>query len=108
VSEAAVLVIRLGDTTWGVPSGTVRAVRRSAGGIQVELPGGSLAADEVVGVTTALEVSPPGRVLGLLWPEPCAGLAVWSSRPLVVIDAEHPPAVLRIEEGESSDAQHTV
>jgi hypothetical protein len=95
------LVLRRGSALWGVANAAVSRLLRRGGGFRVTAAGGELSADEVLGVVGELAVRPPGRAVERFWPEAAAGLAVFSGRPLVVIDPGRPPAALRPLAGEA-------
>jgi hypothetical protein len=93
VSEE-LLVLRRGGATWALPWQEVRGLARRAGGLEVLVAAGALAADEVLGVIPGLHLHPAGAALGRFWPEAARGLAVHGSAPLVLIDASAPPRAL--------------
>jgi hypothetical protein len=97
VSRLDCLVVRRGGSTWGLPEAGVRGVARDAGGLRIHATGGSLIADDVVGLARGLEVRAAGAVIRALWGERCVGLALHAGVPMVVIDPEDPPRSLRTE-----------
>ncbi|HVT58780.1 MAG TPA: hypothetical protein VHR45_10310 [Thermoanaerobaculia bacterium] len=65
-----------------------------------------LPADEIVAVTEALQVRPPGAALRRYWPEAACGLAVHQGSPLVLIDPAAPPRALVAAGAESGEPSH--
>jgi hypothetical protein len=90
------LVLRRDGATWAVAHPDVRGLARRGGGFEVTVAAGTLAADEVLGVTADLRCQPPGRVLRRFWPEAARGLAVHGELPLVLIDPFAPPRSLLV------------
>ena len=97
------LLLRRAGGVWGVASADVEGLASRRGGYRISLGGRALAADEILGVVEDLRVIPPASVLRRFWPEAPVGLAVHGRLPVVVVDARHPPAVLRLDEGEGAD-----
>jgi hypothetical protein len=89
------LLLRRDGATWALPHPAVRGLARCGGGFEVRLDGGTLAADELLGVAAELLCHPAGAVLRRFWPEAAHGLAVHGGRPLVLIDPAAPPRALR-------------
>jgi hypothetical protein len=97
------LLLRRAGGVWGVASADVEGLAARQGAYRISLGGHALAADEILGVVEDLRVVPPAAVLRRFWPEAPAGLAVHGRLPVVVVDAKHPPAALRLDEGEGAD-----
>jgi hypothetical protein len=92
--SGAFLVLRRDGATWAVAQPEVHGLVRRGGGFEVAVAAGTLAADEVLGVTAELRCHPAGRVLRRFAPEAARGLAIHGERPLVLIDAHAPPRSL--------------
>jgi hypothetical protein len=88
------LVLRRDGATWAVAHPEVLGLARRGGGFEVTVAAGTLAADEVLGVTAELRCHPAGRVLRRFWPEAAQGLAVHGELPVVLIDPQAPPRSL--------------
>ena len=97
------LLLRRAGGVWGIASADVEGLASRRGGYRISLGGRALAADEILGVVEDLRVIPPAPVLRRFWPEAPVGLAVYGRLPVVVVDARHPPAALRLDEGEGAD-----
>jgi hypothetical protein len=91
------LVVRRGGATWAVAHQEVRGLARRGAAVEVTVAAGTLAADEVLGVTADLRLHPAGGVLRRFWPEVARGLAVHGTLPLVLIDGLAPPRSLLAE-----------
>jgi len=102
MTAARYLLVDRGGAGWAVASAAVRQVRLAGDTIVLDLPGGEVAADHVIGVAL-LTPRPPGEVLSKKWPFHCAGIALSSRGPVVVVDPQQPPAVLRWRDPEVSD-----
>jgi hypothetical protein len=102
--ERDYLVLRRGDSAWGIACSTVRALTRAGDRIAVATVGRPIEADAVLGVAARFAVSPAGPILRRFWPEPCAGLGIWAGVPVVVVDAGDLPHPLRQEEGDHEHA----
>jgi len=101
MSTERLVLVRRGGMLWGVAHSAVHTVTRA------EAPHGEyllavgrsgeqeLAADEVVGVVDGMAIHPAGGVMARFWSEPAGGLAVHGETPLVVVDPERPPSLLR-------------
>jgi len=87
---------------WGVSGTAIEGLRRRGPEAESELrltvSGGELAADRVLAVVPDLRVVPAPATLRRFWSEAATGLAVYLGRPLLVIDAAHPPRVLLAED----------
>lgn len=97
IAERNVLVLRLSGYLWGVDHAAVVRVIQQEGFFQVDLGALRLVADEVLGIVEGMTTRPAGRVLARYWGESAEALAVYGETPLVVIDPERPPAMLRLE-----------
>ncbi len=97
------LLLRRAGGVWGVPAVAVGGLGREGAGYRVEVGGGALAADDVLGVVDRLELRPLGAVVRAFWPEAAGDLAVHGCQPLVVVDPARPPAALRRGGGEAGD-----
>ena len=64
--------------------------RRSRPGV-----GGALVVDELLRSAEELDITPLGLVVGRLSPRGCSGLSVIRQEPVIAIDPNEPPAVLR-------------
>ncbi len=95
MSRTGYLLLRRGGGVWALPEDAVASVRAGRGGVTVATRHGEIAADEVLAVDRGLAVRRPGALVGRLWPERCAGLAVHAGAPVVVIDPAAPPPALR-------------
>src|SRR6185295_4515255 len=102
------LLFHRGGGLWGIDSGQVvrigpgrsesapgEAETEAGGGtLRVELAGGSapaagpvaLAADRVEGVVAGLAVRPLSTALRTFWPEAGFGIALYSGRPVILLD----------------------
>jgi hypothetical protein len=107
VSAERLLLVRGAGSLWGIAHAAVRMVTRLGSGYRVELAEHAVAADQVVGVVEGLNVRPAGGVLARFWSEAAGGLAVHGDTPLVVIDPDRPPSILRPESTETSDADES-
>lgn len=124
---SAFLVLRRGGAHWALPWQEVRGVARHgtggggggagsagagggsgdpdgsaekgavAGGFEVRVAAGCLAADEVLGVVPEMRLHPAGAALRRFWPEAVRGLAVHGRAPVVLIDPQAPPRQLLTE-----------
>jgi hypothetical protein len=88
------LLMRRGGALWGLENAAVESLTRGTGEFRVEVRGGVLCIDEVVGVVAELAVQPLAAVLRRFWPGEAGSLAVHAEQPLVVVDPERPPRVL--------------
>lgn len=103
------LLMRQGGALWGVENAAVVSLTRGGEGggrflVAVGGPGdeaepaGELWIDEIVGVVADLAVRPLTAALRRFWPDAAdtaGGLAVHAEIPLVVVDPQRPPRVLR-------------
>ena len=104
------LLMRHGGALWGVENAAVVSLTRgrgegagrflvAVGGLGDEgEPAADLWIDEIVGVVAELAVRPLTAVLRRFWPDAAdaaGGLAVHAQMPLVVVDPQRPPRVLR-------------
>lgn len=96
------LLLRRAGGVWGIANSAVEGLAWKDGGYRLEVGGAALAADEIVGVVEDLRVQ-PAPVLRRFWTEAPAGLAVHGQLPVVVIDPERVPAVLRPAGGDGLD-----
>lgn len=100
------LLLRRGGVLWGIDNAAVAGLTRQGTSYRVSLNGGALAADEILCVVDGLRIQ-PSAALCRFWPGAAAGvagLAVHGEQPLVVVDPQRPPAMLR-EEGEGIDGE---
>ena len=95
------LLLRRGGGLWGIASSAVDGLARRGADYRIMVDGGTLAADEILGVVEDLRVRPVAPVVRRFWPERAAGLAVHGREPVVVVDPAWPPAVLRVDRGEA-------
>ena len=95
--EAGFLLLRRQGGLWGIDSGAVAGLARRGGRFRVQVAGGVLEADEIVGVIAALAVHPLGALLRRFWPDAAAGWAIHDSAPVVVVDPRFPPRALTSE-----------
>jgi hypothetical protein len=97
-----VLLERAG-ALWGVVQGSVSSFAPHNAAIAVVVADSILVVDRVVGLSGETRVWPSGVVMRRYWPRSCAGLAVCSGRPVVVIDPTAPPPELALRgEGEAA------
>jgi hypothetical protein len=89
------LLLRHGGALWGVANAEVVSLTRGRGGFLLAVSAGELCIDEIVGVVAELAVRPLAGALRRFWPEAAGGLAVHAAEPLVVVDPQRPPRVLR-------------
>jgi hypothetical protein len=102
VTVVQFLLVDRGGAGWAVASSAVRRIRQAGGTIVLELPGGEVAADRVTGLAW-LSPQPPGEVLSKKWPVHCAGIALSVHGPVVVVDPQRPPDVLRWRDAEGGN-----
>ena len=88
------LLFRRGGCIWAVPRAQVRRVDRSAPATQLKVGCHLLEADEVIRFADLPRIHRVGPVLRTVVPPGCSGIATCELGPLLVIDAESPPAVL--------------
>ncbi len=105
------LLLRRGGVLWGIDNTVVTGLTRRGDSFQVSLGDASLSADEVLCVVDGLRVQP---AVGLrrFWPgggPGVTGLAVHGEQPLVIVDPQRPPQLLRLldgaDTGEGTDGQ---
>jgi hypothetical protein len=97
-SARGFLLLRRGGGLWGIANAAVDGLARRGADYRITIDGGTLAADEILGVVEDLRVWPLAPVVSRFWPETAAGLAVHGREPVVVVDPAHPPAALRADE----------
>jgi hypothetical protein len=97
VTERNVLVLRLSGYLWGVDHAAVSRVVQEDGFFQVDLGAQRLVADQILGIVEGMATRPAGSVLTTYWGEAAEALGIYGTTPLVVIDPERPPAMLRLE-----------
>lgn len=98
------LLLRRAGGLWGVANGAVRGLARRGEDFRIAVDGGSLIADEILGVVEDLVVRPLAPVVGRFWPEAAAGWAVHARTPLVIVDPSRPPSALAMDQpGQSSE-----
>lgn len=97
------VVLEAAGALWGVAGGDVEHLGHRGDALRLRVAGGELAADRVLAVVPDLAVTPPPAALDRYWSWRAAGLAVYGERPVLVIDAERPPAVLLAP---SDDLEH--
>lgn len=102
IAARGFLLLRRAGGVWGIASSVVEGLAWKDGGYRLEVGGAVLAADEILGVVEDLRVQ-PALVLRRFWAEEPAGLAVHGELPVVVVDPERVPAVLRPAGGDGSD-----
>jgi hypothetical protein len=98
VGKGGYLLMRHGGALWGVENAAVVSLTRGgegSGRFLVAVGTGDLWIDEIVGVVADLAVRPLTAALCRFWPEAAGGLAVHAEMPLVVVDPQRPPRVLR-------------
>ncbi|HEV7668134.1 MAG TPA: hypothetical protein VGS22_06390 [Thermoanaerobaculia bacterium] len=97
------LLFHRGGGFWGIDSGQVMRIGPGAENLRVELSPGAnptaarpvaLAADRVEGVVAGLAVRPMSAALRTFWPEAGFGVAVYSGRPVILLDPLHLPLPL--------------
>ena len=96
------LLLRRGGVLWGIDNAVVTGLTRQGDSFRVSLGDAALAADEVLCVVDGLRILPAAG-LRRFWPAvgaSVAGLAVHGEQPLVVVDPQRPPGMLREEEGD--------
>ncbi len=103
MSLERLLLVRGAGSLWGISHAAVRTVTRLRRGYRVRLGEQDLAAEAVVGVVEGMEVHPAGAVMARYWNEPAGGLAVHDEVPLVVIDPDRPPSILRVDAAEITE-----
>jgi len=101
LSARGFLLLRRGGLLWGVANSDVEGLALRGGGFFVALSGSTLVADEILGVVEGLVVRRLAPSLRRFWPVAAAGMAVHGDEPLVVVDPERPPRVLRLEQGDA-------
>jgi len=109
VTSGSFLLFHRGGGLWGIDSGqVVRIGPGPAPGetgaatdgetLRVELAGAAgpvvLAADRVEGVVAGLAVRPLSTALRTFWPETGCGVALYSGRPVILLDPLHLPLPL--------------
>jgi hypothetical protein len=99
------LLLRRGGGLWGIANAAVDGLAREGAEYRVATGEGALAADEILGVVDELAVRPVPAVVRRFWPEAPVGMAVHAAQPVVMVDPRHPPAALRIDEGERPDGR---
>ncbi len=115
MAAASYLLFHRGGGLWGIESGRVLRIgpgRSSDEGadpeekLRIELSHAegprALAADRVEGVVENLAVRPLSPAVHRFWPEACLGWALYSGRPVVLLDPVRPPHPLVVSGG--SDA----
>lgn len=122
-ATASLLVFERDAVTWALPRVAVLGLTASAtrttwialagsgnqptgtGGADAAAPGRRILAERVHG-WAELVVRPAGAIVAERWAAPCAGLAVWAGRPVVVVDpARLPPPWRRVETSAVEDEQ---
>jgi hypothetical protein len=91
-------LMRRGGALWGVENDAVVSLTRGAGGFRIVVEAGELWIDEIVGVVAELALRPLAAALRRFWPDGeggAASLALHAATPLVVVDPQRPPRVLR-------------
>ncbi len=88
------LLLRHGGCLWGVARDQVQSISRPGEVYRLELGRHLLEVDEVMSFV-ALQLRRFGPVLGPLAPPGCSGMASCSLGPVMMIDAESPPSMLR-------------
>jgi hypothetical protein len=90
------LLWRRSGATWAVEDYHVARVAAAGRGYRLSLRGGeeALVADHIVGVVSSLALRPPSASLARFWDEPVLALSVHGGDPVVVIDADRPPAAV--------------
>jgi hypothetical protein len=98
LSQRGFLLLRRGGGLWGIANASVLGLaRRDGGGFEVTVDAGALVADEILGVVAELAVRRAAPVVRRFWPEASAGVAMYEEVPLVVVDPDRPPQVLRAD-----------
>jgi len=98
LGKGGYLLMRHGGALWGVENAAVVSLTRGgegSGRFLVAVGTAELWIDEIVGVVAHLVVRPLTAALRRFWPEAAGGLAVHAEMPLVVVDPQRPPRVLR-------------
>ena len=89
---------RRAGALWAVPTDGVLRVTPGSDGTRLFLgAGGALVVDELLRSAEELDITPLGLVVGRLSPRGCLGLSVVRQEPVIAIDPNEPPAVLRAE-----------
>jgi hypothetical protein len=91
------LLLRRAGGLWGIANEAVDGLSRQGTEYRIAVGAETLAADEIVGVVESLRVQPATSALRLFWPEATAGLAVHGGLPVMVVDPQRLPAILRCE-----------
>ena len=104
-ATAGWLLLRRAEGLWAVRPGELDE-------LGPELPprlklrdGTVLLADEILTLAPNLRPHPFPRVAEPFFPVPVHALAVWRSRPVVLIEANAPPPCLRASDSRNSDSQ---
>jgi hypothetical protein len=102
-ASTSYLLFHRGGGLWGIDSGHVMRIGSGDENLRVELAPGAnptaagpvaLAADRVEGVVTGLAVRPMSTTLRTFWPEAGFGVALYSGRPVILLDPLHLPLPL--------------
>ena len=96
------LLLRHGGCLWGIAGEQVQSIDHSHGQYRLQVGTHQLEVDEVVSFAALHQIRPLGSVLSAVAPAGCDGLAICDQGPVVVIDAESPPAVLLVHEEQSA------
>jgi hypothetical protein len=108
------LLLRRAGVLWGIENSAVEGLARRGGMFRIELGAqngaagavsapsatSAIIADEILCVVDSLRVLPVAAVLRRFWPATAAGLtgvSVHGEQPLMVVDPQHPPQLLRPE-----------
>ncbi len=94
MSHGRWLLMRGHDILWAVSSDRVRSVEGASAGVRVHLERHVLAADSVLAAAIELVVAGNGAVARCMLPPGCLGLALHPAGPVLLVDAEAPPASL--------------
>ena len=96
MTSGSYLLFHRGGGLWGIDSGRVARIAPGGPALRVELAADSmaLAADRVEGVVEGLAVRPLSTALRTFWPEEGIGVALYSGRPVILLDPLHLPLPL--------------
>lgn len=110
MSGARWLLLRGHRALWAVRSDRVRGVEAAPAGVRIHLDGHVLAAEQVLAAAVELKVVSGGAVARSVMPPGFLGFALHTAGPVVVVDAQAPPAALlavatasRLEDEEDHD-----
>lgn len=100
------LILRRDGVLWGIDNTAVAGLTRGSDRFRIDVGSRPLAADDILCVVDGLRVWPLAAAVQRFCPEVAggvAGMSVHGEQPLLVVDAQRPPRLLWLDEGEEGE-----